>query len=153
MLVGNECEEEVEGKLFGLEVFDPLCGSQSMVEPREGSWDLPYAIWNDRHEWFFYWHDSNSKWLLKCLYSSNAHDIVCYMRNRLVGTELARKLKKLQSFQLEKLLDLRSLGYLAQSKKSLGFAQAEVDSRKNIQQINKFRWKEDSKTPSFATLY
>jgi hypothetical protein len=67
------------------------------------------------------------------------------MRNRLIGIDVARKPKKLQSFQLEKLSDLRSLGYLAQSRKSLGFAQTEVDSRKNIQQINKFRRKEDPK--------
>ena len=32
-------------------------------------------------------------------------------------------------------------------------AQTEVDSRKKIQQINKFRWKEDSKSTSFTTRY
>ena len=113
-----------------------------MVKPRKVAWDLPDAIWNDGHEWFFQWHDYNSKRLTKC---NDVRDIVCCIENRLIGIDLARKLKKVQSFQLTKLSDLRSLGYLAQTKKSIGFAQTEVDSKKNIQQINQFRWKEDSK--------
>jgi len=71
------------------------------------------------------------------------------MRNRLVGIDVARKPKKLQSFQLEKLSDLYLLYLPIQSKKSTRFteiAQTKVDSKKKIQQINKFRWKEDSKS-------
>jgi len=68
------------------------------------------------------------------------------MQNRLTGVDWARKPKKLESFQLEKLSLLRSLGYLAQTKQSVTFAQTEVDSKKKIQLINKFRWEEDSKT-------
>jgi len=41
---------------------------------------------------------------------------------------------------------LRSLGYLTQTKQSVAFAQTEANARKNIQQINKFRWEEDSKS-------
>jgi len=75
------------------------------------------------------------------------------MLNRRTAFDWARKPQKLESFRLEKLSDLRSLGYLTQTKQSSGIAQMEVDSRKNIQQINKFRWKEDSKIHSFTTLY
>jgi len=148
VLVGNECEKEVECKFFGLEVCDPLLGSKSMVKPRKMARDLPYAVWDNGHEWFFHWHDSNSKWLLKCLFSSNAHDIVCCMRNRLLGIDVARKPKKLESFQLAKPSDLCHLYFpakLPQCKKFAEIAETEVDSKKNIQQINKFRREEDSK--------
>jgi len=153
MSVGNKCKEEIECEFFGSKVFDPLRGSKSMVEPRKVAWDLPYAIRNDGHKWFFQWHDCNSKWLIQCLLNSDVCDTVCCMLNRRAAFDRARKPKKLESFQLEKLSLLRSLGYLAQTKQSSGFAQKEVDSKKNIQQINKFRWKEDSKIPSFTTLY
>jgi hypothetical protein len=78
------------------------------------------------------------------------------MGNRLVAFDGSRKPKKLESFQLAKPSDLRSLGNTTQSKKSSILAQiteTEVDPKKKIQQINKFRWKEDSKIPSFTTLY
>jgi len=153
MLVGNEREEKIESELFGLKVFDPLLRSKTMVEPRKGVWNVPYAIRNDGYEWFFQWHDSNSKRLIKYLANSDVLTIVCCMVNRLIGIDVAKKPQKLESFRLLKLSLLRFLGKVAQSKQSLGFAQTEVDSRKKIQQINKFRWKEDSKIPSFTTFY
>jgi len=52
-LVGNECEEEIECEFSGLKVFEPLFGSQSMVEPCEGSWNLSNDIRDNGHEWFF----------------------------------------------------------------------------------------------------
>ena len=64
--------------------------------------------------------------------------------------------QKLESFSLSKLSHLRDLGLITQSQQSSDFAEiaeTKVDSRKKIQQINKFRWKEDSKIPSFTTLY
>jgi hypothetical protein len=141
MWVGYARKEEIECKLFGLEVLDPLLGSQSMVDPCEGSWDLPYAVRNDGYEWFFKRHDWFSKLLMMC----DVVDITCCMGNRRAAFDLARKPKKLESFQLSKLSHLRSLGKVAQSKQMTNFAQTEVDSRKNIQQINKFRRKEEPK--------
>ena len=82
----------------------------------------------------------------KALLNSDVCNTVCCMQNRLTGVDWARKPKKLESFQLEKLSLLRSLGYLAQTKQSVAFAQTEANARKNIQQINKFRWEEDSKS-------
>jgi len=80
------------------------------------------------------------------LLNSDVCNTVCCMQNRLTGVDWARKPKKLESFQLEKLSLLRSLGYLTQTKQSVAFAQTEANARKNIQQINKFRWEEDSKS-------
>jgi hypothetical protein len=76
------------------------------------------------------------------------------MGNRLAAFDGTRNLKKLVSFQLSKPSDLRALGSVTQSKQMEKFteiAETEVDSKKKIQQINKFRWKEDSKIPSFTT--
>jgi hypothetical protein len=78
------------------------------------------------------------------------------MENRHAAFEGLRKPQKLESFLLSKLSHLRDLGSFAQLKQSSDFteiAETKVDSRKKIQQINKFRWKEDSKIPSFTTLY
>jgi hypothetical protein len=78
------------------------------------------------------------------------------MENRLVAFDGIQNLKKLETFQLSKPSDLRTLGSVTQSKQMAKFAEiaeTEVDSRKKIQQINKFRWKEDSKIPSFTTHY
>jgi hypothetical protein len=135
MLIGNNCKEEVESKFFGLEVLDPLFGSQSMVEPCEMAWNLPYAIGNDGHEWFFKRHD----WFSKLLMMSDVVDITCCSENRRAAFDWARKSQKLESFRLKKLSNLRSLGYLTQTKQSSDLAQKEVDSKKKIQQINKFR--------------
>jgi len=41
----------------------------------------------------------------------------------------------------------------SQTKQPADFAQTEVDSKKKIQQINKFRFEGNSKIPSFTTLY
>ena len=112
---------------------------------RTMAWIQNYRRRVVRYERFFKRHDCNSNWLIKYLLNSNVCDTVCCMQNRLASLDLARKLKKTQSFQLVKFSDLRSLGYLTQTKQSSGFVQTEVDSRKNIQQINKFRRKEDSK--------
>ena len=148
MLIGNECEEEVECELLWLEVSDPLFGSQSMVEPSEVAWNFPYAIWDDGNEWFFQWHDCNSKWLLKCLLNSDVCDTVCYMRNRLVGIDVARKPQKLESLLLAKPSDLCLLYLPFQSRQSADFteiAETEVDSKKKIQQIKNCRLKGDPK--------
>jgi len=78
------------------------------------------------------------------------------MENRLTEIASARKPKKLESLQLEKPSDLYLLYSpvkLQQSTRFTKIAQTEVDSKKKIQQIDKFRWKEDSKIPSFTTLY
>jgi hypothetical protein len=37
VLVGNERKEKVECELFWFKIFDPLFGSQSMINPRKGS--------------------------------------------------------------------------------------------------------------------
>ena len=148
-LVGNECEEEIECEFFGLKIFEPLFGSQSMVEPCEGSWNLSNDIRDNGHEWFFKRHD----WFSKLLMMSDVVDITCCSENRRAAFDWARKPQKLESFRLEKLSDLRSLGYLTQTKQPADFAQTEVDSKKKIQQINKFRFEGNSKIPSFTTLY
>ena len=152
VLVGDKREEEVESELFGFEVSDPLFGSQSMVKPREGSRNLSDDIRYDGHELFFKRHDWFSKLLLMC----DVGDITRCMENRHAAFDGLRKSKKLESFQLSKLSYLRSLGNPTQSKQSPIFTQiakTEVDSNKKIQQIHKFRRKEDSKTPSFTILY
>jgi hypothetical protein len=152
MLIGNECEEEIESELFGFEVGEPLFGSQSMVEPGEGSWNLSDCIRDDGHEWFCKRHD----WFSKLLMMSDVDGITSCMGNRHAAFDGLRKLQKLESFSLSKLSHLRDLGSFAQLKQSSDFAEiaeTKVDSRKKIQQINKFRWKEDSKIPSFTTLY
>jgi hypothetical protein len=84
---------------------------------------------------------------------SDVGDITSCMENRRAAFDWGRKLKKLESFLLSKLSHLRSLGKVAQSKQTADFAQTEVEPKKKIQQINKFRWEEDSKIPSFTTLY
>jgi len=87
---------------------------------------------------------------------SDVDDITCCMENRLAAFDGTRNLKKLASFQLSKPSDLRALGSVTQSKQLAKFAEiaeTEVDSMKNIQQIKKLRWKEDSKIPSFTTQY
>ena len=152
VLVGDECKEEVESELFRFEVFDPLLRSKSMVKPRKVAWDLPVAMRNDWHELFFKRHDWFSKLLMMC----DVGDITCCMENRRAAFDGRRKPKKLESFQLAKPSDLCLLYLPIQSKESTRFteiAQTKVDSKKKIQQINKFRWKEDSKIPSFTTLY
>jgi hypothetical protein len=94
---------------------------------------------------------------------SDVNDITRCMENRLAAFEVAQKLEKLESFQLAKPSDLRDLGSFAQLKQPAEFAGITAMEagrkaigrrfRKKIQLINKFRWKEDSKTSSFATLY
>jgi hypothetical protein len=78
------------------------------------------------------------------------------MENRRAVVNWARKPKKLESFQLAKPSDLCFLyspAKLQQSTRFTEIAETEVDSKKKIQQINKFRWKEEPKIPSFTTLY
>ena len=152
ILVGNECEEEIESELFGFEVFEPLFGSQSMVEPGKRSWNLSDGIREDGHEWFFKRHD----WFSVLLMMSDVIDITCCMENRRAAFDWGRKLKKLESLQLAKPSNLYLLYFPAQLPQASMFteiAETKVDSKKKIQQINKCRWKEDSKIPSFATLY
>jgi hypothetical protein len=151
VLVSNESKEEVESELFGGEVSDPLFGTQSMIEPREGSRNSSQSVGMDRDEWFFKRHDWFSKKLL-----SDVDCITCYMENRLAAFFGTQKLQKLASLQLTKPSDLYHLylvAYFRQSARFAEIAETEVDSRKKIQQIKKVRWKEDSKLPSFTTRY
>jgi len=151
-LIGGECEEEIESELLGFKVFEPLFGSQSMVEPSEGSWNFSDDIRYDGHEWFFKRHD----WFSILLMMSDVGDITCCMENRRAVFDWRRKPKKLESLSLAKPSDLCHLYPLAPLPQSAMFAEiakTKVDSKKKIQQINKFRWKEDSKIPSFTTLY
>jgi hypothetical protein len=87
----------------------------------------------------------------------DVRDITSCVENRLAGIDLAQKLEKLASFQLSKLSDLgNSFPQSNQSKMFAEIAETEVGRRNNwkkIQQINKFRRKEDTKIPSFTTLY
>ena len=152
VLVGNECEEEIEGEFFGFKVYEPLFGSQSMIEPSEVAWNFPYAVRNDRCEWFFKRHD----WFSKLLMMSDVGDITCCMENRRAAFNWRRKPKKLESLLLEKPTALYLLYLPILSRQSADFteiAETEADSKKKIQQINKFHWKEDPKIPSFTTLY
>jgi hypothetical protein len=134
VLVGDKCEEEVESELFGLEISDPMIGSQSMVEPREVVWYSSHASWHDRHEWFFKRHDRFSKLMMMC----DAVGITCCMENRLAAFDWLRKLQKLESLQLPKPSDLCLLYLPTQFKQSARFTETEADSKKKIQQINKF---------------
>jgi hypothetical protein len=152
VLVGNKCKEKIESELFGFEVSKPLFGSQSMVEPGEGSWNLSNGIRDDGHEWFFKRHD----WFSKLLMMGDIDGITCCMENRRAAFEGLRKRQKLESLSLAKpsdLCHLYSSVKLQQSTMFTEIAKTKVDSKKKIQQINKFRWKEDSKSPSFTTLY
>jgi hypothetical protein len=152
VLVGDQRKEEIECEFFRLEVSDPLFGSQSMVEPCEMSRYLSDDVRDDGYERFFKRHDWFSKLLMIC----DVGDITCCMENRLVVLDWARKPKKLESFHLAKPSDLYLLyspEKFQQSTRFTEIAETEVDSKKKIQQINKLRWKEDSKIPSFTTLY
>jgi hypothetical protein len=152
VLVGGKCEEKIESELFGFKVFEPLFGSQSMVKPSEGSWNLSDDIRDDGHEWLVKRHDWFSKLLMMC----DVGDITCCMENRLAAFDWGRKPKKLESLLLAKPTDLYLLYLPILSRQSADFteiAETKGDSKKKIQQINNFRWKEDSKIPSFTTLY
>jgi hypothetical protein len=152
VLVGNNRKEEVECELFRFEVFNPLLRSKAMVEPSEGSWNLSDDIWDDGYEWFFQRHVWFSKLLMMC----DVVSITCYMENRRAAFDWVRKPKKLESLSLAKPSELYLLypaTQIPQSKMFAEIAETEVDSKKKIQQMNKFRWKEDSKIPSFTTLY
>jgi len=153
MLIGGKREEQIEGEFFWFEVFEPLVGSQSMINPREVLWNFANASWDDGYEWFFKRHGRFSNLLLLM---SDVGDITSCMENRLAAFDGTQNLKKLESLQLAKPSDLYPL-YLPirfrQSTMFAGITETEVDSMKNIQQINKFRWKEDSKIPSFTTQY
>jgi hypothetical protein len=152
VLVSNEREEEVESELFGFEVSDPLFGTQSMVEPSEGSRNFSQSVGMDGNERFFKRHD----WFSKKLMMSDVDCITCYMENRLAAFFETQKLLKLESLPLAKPSDLYHLylaTYFLQSARSAKIAETEGDSRKKIQQIKKVRGKEDSKLPSFTTRY
>jgi len=152
VLVGNECKKEIESEFFGFEVGDPLGGAQTVVEPGEGLGNGSHAIGHDGREWFFKRHDRFSLLLMM----RDVVDITCCRENRRAVIIGLQKLKKLESLSLAKPSDLCLLYPLASFLQSAMFAQSaetEVDSKKKIQQINKFRWKEDSKIPSFTTLY
>jgi hypothetical protein len=136
VLIGNECEEKVEYEFFGLEVSDPVIGSQSMVEPSEVARYFSHAVRHDRHEWFFKRHDRFSKLMM-----SDVVGITSCMENRLAVFDWLRKLQKLESLQLPKPSDLCLLFSLTQFKQSARFtkiAKTEADSKKKIQQINNF---------------
>jgi hypothetical protein len=165
MLISGKCEEQVESKLFWIEVFDPLFGSQSVVDPCKGAWNLSDEVRNDWYEGVLQRHNRFSKGLLLM---RDVHYIPRCMENRLNGITLVQKLKKLESFQLAKLSDLGKSLLRKQSPKSIKFtataditevkkvAETEVgktSKRKKIQQINKFRFEGDSKSPSFVELY
>jgi hypothetical protein len=154
MLVCGKREEQVECEFFGFKVFEPFFGSQSMVEPRKGVWNLSHEVRNDRYEGFLQRHDRFSKGLLLM---RDVHYILRCTENRLDGEDWAQKLEKLASFQLSKLSDLgNSFPQLEYSKKFTKIAETEIgrtDNWKKIQQINKFRFEGDSKSPSFVTHY
>jgi hypothetical protein len=85
------------------------------------------------------------------------------MENRLNEIALVQKLKKLESFYLPKPSGLRPLACLPEypspqgsprlpKRKYEGQARR-TDNWKKIQQIYKFSFEGDSKSPSFVTLY
>jgi hypothetical protein len=81
----------------------------------------------------------------------DVHYISPCLENRLDGTELIQKLEKLASFQLSKLSDLGNpFPQLEYSKKFTILAKTEIGKTrkwKKIQQINKFRFEGDSRSP------
>jgi len=140
MLIGSEYKEEIECELFWLEVFDPFFGSQSMIEPGEGSWDFAYAIWNDWYKWLFKRHS----WFSKCLTMSDVNGITCCIENRHAAFDWGQKLKKLASLQLAKPSDLyypRLVEHLPKSARFAGITATEV-GRKTIGR----RFKEEDST-------
>ena len=123
-----------------------------MINPREGAWNHPYAIWHNGDEWFFKRHDRFSEWLMV----NDVRDIMCCMENRLAAFNGTRKWKKLESFQLSKPSELYSLYLLIQATQFTNLtkiAETEENSKKKIQQILKSRLERDSNIPYFITRY